>query len=105
MSYVDYYIGRRVISDMLIQHDIGSAQPVNSPKYLICAHQTKNRIDTPNKKIIAIFDKLDLRKYCVEIDGLRYSRDTAIKNYTENDCPDQYKDFKIFLKTILENQH
>ena len=48
ISYDEYYTERRVISDWLFQHDIGSAQQVSSPKYLIRAHQTKTRIDTPN---------------------------------------------------------
>ena len=60
----EYYTERRVISDRIIQKDIGSSQQVNSPKYLIGAHQTRTRADTPNKNnIIAIFDNLDLRKY------------------------------------------
>ena len=46
ISFDEYYTERRVISDMVVQHDIGSAQQVNAPKYLICAHQTKDRIDT-----------------------------------------------------------
>ena len=63
ISYDDWCTERRIISDLLVQHDIGSAQQVNSPKYLICAHQTQLRTVTPNKKInIALFDNLDLRK-------------------------------------------
>ena len=50
ISYDEYLTERRVKSDLLIQHDKGSAQQVNSAKYLIRAHQTKVRIDTPNKK-------------------------------------------------------
>ena len=40
------------MSDMIVQVDIGSAQQVNSPKYLIGDHQTKDRVDSPNKKIM-----------------------------------------------------
>ena len=43
ISYDEYYTERQLISDMIVQVDIGSAQQVNSPKYLICAHQTQNR--------------------------------------------------------------
>ena len=50
ISYDEYFTERRVISDLLVQHDIGSAQKVNSPKYSIRAHQTKYRIITPIKK-------------------------------------------------------
>ena len=35
---------------MLVQHDIGSAQQVNSPKYLNSAHQTQLRKTTPDEK-------------------------------------------------------
>ena len=48
---------------MIVQADIGSAQQVSSPKHLICAHQTQNRIKIPKKKNLAIFDNLDLRKF------------------------------------------
>ena len=50
ISYDDSYTERRVISDLIVQHGIGSAQQVNSPKYMISAHQTKDRLLTPNKK-------------------------------------------------------
>ena len=62
ISFDEYYTERRAISDMIVQHDIGSAQQVNAPKFLICAHQTKDRIDSPNKnKNNAIFDQLTLQ--------------------------------------------
>ena len=89
--YDEYFTERRVISDILVQHDTGSAQKVNSPKYLIRAHQRKDRIITPNKNNnIAIFDNLDIRKYFVEIDGIRYPRDGVSINYTEKNYIDQY---------------
>ena len=50
ISFDEWYTERRLVSDLLGQHDIGSAQQVNSPKYLICAHQAKDRITTPVKK-------------------------------------------------------
>ena len=59
--YDEGYTERRLISDLLVQVDIGSAQQVNPPKYLISAHQTSFRITTPDKKIIiASFDNPDL---------------------------------------------
>ena len=54
---------------MIVQHDIASAQQVDSPKYLICVHQTRDRASAADKKInIAILDNPNLRKYHVEID-------------------------------------
>ena len=70
---------------MIVQADIGSTQQVSSPKYLIFTYQTQNRKGVPVKKIdVAIFDKLDPRKYHVEIDGQRYPRDSVNKNYEGN---------------------
>ena len=80
LSYDDFYTDRPLISGRIVQVDIGSAQQDNSPDYLLCAHQTRDRIDTPDKNInIALFDKLDLREYCVEIKGQRYPRDSLLR--------------------------
>ena len=52
---------------------------MNSSNYMICAHQTNLRTTIPDKKFnVAIFDNLDLRKYYVEIDGLRYCRESVL---------------------------
>ena len=52
LSFDGWYTESRLISDLLVQHDTGSAQQVKSPKYLTVAHQARIRSDTPNKKII-----------------------------------------------------
>ena len=84
ISFDEWYTERRIKSDLLIQHVIGSAQQVIQPKYLICAHQTNLRTTTPDKKVnIAIFDNMNIRKYYVEIDGQRYLRDSVLLNYEE----------------------
>ena len=102
ISFDERYTERRIISDLLVQHDIGSAQNVIQPKYLICAHQTNLRTTTPDKKInIAICDNMDLRKYYVEIDGQRYPTDNVLINYEENDYIQQYKDLKLFWKEYI----
>ena len=63
ISYDKKFTKRRVISDLITQVDIRSSQQVNSPKYLIGAHQTRARADTANKtNNIAIFDNLNLHK-------------------------------------------
>ena len=77
----EWYTERRILSDTITQLDIGTSQHVNSPKYLIGAHQTHNRADTANKNNnIAIFDNLNLRKYYVEMDSVRYPRDSVLIN-------------------------
>ena len=73
IAYDEDFTERRVISDQILQLDIGSSQNVQSPKYLIGAHQTRIRADTSNKNINrAIFDLTNLKKYYIETDGLRY---------------------------------
>ena len=102
ISFDEWYTERRIITDLLVQHDIGSAQNVIQPKYLICVHQTNLRTATPDKKInIAIFDNMDLRKYYAEIDGLRYPRDNVLINYDENDYIQEYKDLKLFYREYI----
>ena len=49
-----------------------------------------------NKKNV-IFDHLILRKYCGEIDGQRYPRDSLLINFEENDYIEQYKNLKVFF--------
>ena len=98
----DWFTERRVVSDTITQIDIGSAQSVNSPKYLITAHQTAARLNAPNKGInISTFDNLNVRKYFVEIDSIRYPRDGVLINYPENDYIDQYTDLKLFYKEYV----
>ena len=102
ISFDEWYTERRIISDLLVQHDIGSAQNVIQPKCIICVLQTNLRTTTPDKKInIAIFDNMDLRKYYVEIDGQRYPRDSVLINYEENDYIQQYKDLKLFYREYI----
>ena len=63
ISFDQWYTERRLICDLLVQHDIGSSQQVNSCKYLFKARQTSLKTTIPDKKINkAIFDNVDLRK-------------------------------------------
>ena len=102
ISFDEWYTGRRVISDMIFQLDIGSAQQVNSPKYLICTHKTKDRTNATNKKNnIALFDNLGLRKYHVQRDSLRYPRVSLLINYEQIDYIEQYKNLKLFFHEYI----
>ena len=103
--YDEWFTERRIISDTITQLDIGSSQNVQSPIYLIGAHQMKDRIDGAiSTKNVAIFDNLDLRKYYIEIDGQRYPRDSSLMNYEQNDYIEQYKDLKLFFKEYIGEQ-
>ena len=98
ISYDEWFTERRIISDTITQPDIGSSQNVQSRKYLIGAHQTKDRIDGAiSTKNVSVFDNLDLRKYYIEIDGQKYPRDSSLVNYEQNDYIEQYKDLKLFF--------
>ena len=102
ISFDEWYTERRIISDTITQLDIGTSQHVNSPKYLIGAHQTRIRADTANKNNnIAIFDNLNLQKYYVEIDSVRYPRDSVLVKYEQNDYIEPYKDLKLFFKEYI----
>ena len=91
-----------MISDQITQLDIGSSQNIQSPKNLTGAHQTRARTDTANKNNnIGIFDHLNLKKYYIEIDGLRYPRDSVLVNFEQNDYIEQYKDSKLFFKEYI----
>ena len=105
ISYDEWFTERRIISNIITQLDIGSSQKVQSPEYLIGAHQTKDKIDGAiSSKNVAIFDNLDLRKYYIEIDGQRYSRDSFLMNYEQNGYIEQYKDLKLFFKEYIGEQ-
>ena len=105
ISYDEWFTERRIISDTITQLDIGSSQNVQSPKYLIGAHQTKDRIDGAiSTKNVAIFANLDLRKYYIKIDGQRYPRDSSLMNYEQNDYIEQKKDLKFFFKDYIGEQ-
>ena len=55
----------------------------------------------PKNYNIAIFDNLNLQKYYVEIDSVRYPRDSVLINYEQNDYIEQYKDLKLFSKEYI----
>ena len=71
ITFGSWYAERKISSvGRELQVDIGSAQHINLPKYLIGVFQTQNRIGVSNKdKNNAIFDTNPVTKYTVEIDG------------------------------------
>ena len=59
-------------------------------------------MDTVNKNNnFVIFDHLNLKKYYVEIDGIRYPRDSVLLNYEQNDYIERYKDLKFFFEEYI----
>ena len=81
---------------------MASSSDMNSPKHLIATHQTEARTGVPNKlNNISIFDHLDIRKYFVEINGVRCPRDASPLDYTDNDYLNQYRDLKAFFQEYV----
>ena len=102
ISFDEWFTERRIISDQITQLDIGTSQQVSGPKYLIGAHETRTRADTVNKSNnIAIFHNINLQKYYVKIDSIRYPRDGVLVNYGRNDYIEKYKDLKLFFKEYV----
>ena len=97
ISFDPWYTDRQMVNDGLdFQVDIGRAQYINSPKYLIGGHLTNDRLNKLKKqRKIAISDNLDVRNYFCEIDGQRYLKDAVIIGYAENDYLGQYRDLKL----------
>ena len=103
LTFDSWYTERRIVTDGgEFQVDIASSQSTNSPKYLIAAHQTVDRVGTANKaNNISIFDHVDVKKYFDEIDGYRYPKESVITNFTENDYLDLYRDLKSFYQEYV----
>ena len=100
LTFDSWYTERKIVTDAgEFQADIASSQNINSPKYLIAAHQTEARVRTSNKRNnVSIFDHVDVTKYFVEIDGYRYPKESVITSFSENDFLDQYRDLKSFYE-------
>ena len=77
LSFDSWSTDRETVDTQLdYQVDIGSAQKIISPKYLIAAPQTGDRKQAPSKsRKTAVFDNLMVRKNHVDIDGIRYPRE------------------------------
>ena len=85
ITYDSWYTERKLSTDGTeLQVDIGSAENVNSRKYLIAAFQTLDRVGTHNKEnIIATFDQVNVQKFFAEKDGYRYRKSSVLTNSSE----------------------
>ena len=102
ITFDSWYTEQKISNDgRELQVIIGSAQHINSPKYIISAFQTPART-TPNKNSNpAIFDDNHVTKYFVEIDGVRYPKDGVLIKFKENSYLNQYRDLKLFYKEYV----
>ena len=101
LSFDSWSSDRKTVGTLLeYQVDIGSAQNINSPKYLLVAHQTAVTIGVPNKaNNFAVFDNLNVRKD--HVDGVRYPRYGVSIEYGLTDYVDQYRDLKLSNKEVV----
>ena len=105
ITFDSWYTERKISNDgRELQVDIGSAQKINSPKYLISAFQTIARTSSNKGVNPAIFDSNHVTKYFVEIDGVRYPKDGVLINFEENSYLDQYRDLQLFYKEYVGKQ-
>ena len=102
ISFDSWTSERKIVNTGLeYQVDIGSAKNINSPKYLIVAHQTNARAAGGKLVNNAIFDNLDVRKYFVEIDGIKYPKDAVDVDYDANKYVYKYRDIGLFFKEYV----
>ena len=113
LSYESWTTDRKPVDTAReFQVDISSASNINSPLYLIAAHQKTQRPDPANPAVNlsnnrfnnAIFDHVDVRKYYSEIDGIPYPKNPVMVNFEENNYLEQYKDLKLFYKEYVGDQ-
>ena len=100
ITYDSWYTERKLSTDGIeLQIDIGSAQHINRPNYLIASFQTAGRTLTPNKQNnVAISEKVIEKKSFCEIGGCRYPKDAVLTNFLANNYVDQFRDLKLFYK-------
>ena len=110
LSYETWTTDRKPVDTAReFQVDISSASNINSPSYLIAAHQKTQRSDPANPANIlsnnrfnnALFDHIDVRKYYSEIDDFRCPKNPVMVNFEENKYQEQYKDLKPFYKEYV----
>ena len=86
-----------------IQIDFSSASNINSPLYLIAAHQKTQRsnpadqtVNLPNNRFNkAIFDLITVRNYCFGIDSVRCPKKPIKINYDDNNYLDQCRELHL----------
>ena len=102
LSFDDWVTDRKpVITGNGYQLDIGSASNVNIPLYLIVANQQTQRANPARPPIQfsnTIFDHVRVKRYFVEIDGVRDPKDPIETDFPDNKFLDQYRDLKLFYK-------
>ena len=107
LSYESWTTDRKPVDTAEpFQIDISSTSIINSPLYIIAAHQKTQRPHpadatlnlSKNRFNNAILDHAQVKKYYVEVDGVRYPKNPIMTNFDDNNYLDQYRDLKFFYK-------
>ena len=108
LSYESWTTDRKPVDTAKeFQIDLSSASNINSPLYLIAAHQKTERLDAAGNRLSknrfnnSIFDDVQVRKYYSEIDGVRYPKNPVMVNFAENNYLEQYRDLNLFCKEYV----
>ena len=103
LSFDSWSTDRKTVDTQLeYQVDLGTAQKINSPNYLIVRHQTADRVQDPNEsRNKAVLDNLNVRKYHVDTVGVIYPRHGIVEDFATNDYLDQYRDVMLFYKEYV----
>ena len=102
LSFDSWVTDRKpIINRNKYQLDIGSASYIDVALYPISAHQKTQR-DKPAGPPIqfdnAIFDKVDVRRYVLEIDGVSYQKDPIELSYSENNYSNHNSCFDLLYQ-------
>ena len=88
LSFDTWVTGRKPVNTgNHYQLDIVSASNIINPLYLIVAYrkpQRENPVRRPNQFKNAVFDNVDVKRYFVEIGGVRYPKDPVETNFSDN---------------------
>ena len=103
ITYDSWYTESKLsIEGNKLKVDIGSAQHIINPEYLIRAFQTETRIGTPNKiNSIAVSDKVNVRIFFYEVDGYCFPKVAVPTKFVKNEYLDRYRDLKLFYKEYV----
>ena len=107
IAFDSWYTERKTSNDgRELQVELGSAQQIISPKYLIGVFQTQKRIGVPNKaNNISIFDTNHVTKFLLKsMELVTLPRDGLSTNFEENSFLDHYKDLKLFYRDYVGEQ-
>ena len=97
LSFFSGTTDRKVVNTGLeCQLEKASLVKVNSPKFIIAARQREAR-SACKQNNVSVFDLVEVKKYFVEMDGIRHPKDSINIDYATNEYHGQYRNLKLFF--------